>query len=264
MMSQTLERNQVVDYTAFTFIDERTLLSVSPGPKTKDWFLVIKPFDPLVWAFVLLTVITLMTLFKIKIFARKKHKTKTQSYNSLVENINKHNKSIFKNFNDEKPTSSAVKLFYGTSLVSVIVLSTAYGANFYALLTLPQYEQPVDSLADLFALLEINKKTVMVYYKVPGIERYFNTSDLSDESNFFAPLARHLNRRKLVYREDQIIEMIEKNVENVAIWSRFHLATERYLKAHLPLHIATVSFEPDILSWIAQKGSPLIKPFSRV
>lgn len=264
MISQTLERRQVIDYTTFTFIDEMTLLSNSPRPKTKDWFLVLAPFDRFVWGCVLLTVLSLMALFKVLMIFSKKHNTKAPFCNSSIENISKASDYLLENCNNDKAGSSVVKLFYGTTLLSALVLSTAYGANFYALLTLPQYEQPVDSLEDLFAFLKTGQKTVMVYSKMPGIERYFNTSDLSDESNYFAPLAQHLNLRKLFYRLDQLVEKVEENSGNVAIWSRFSLATERYLKAHLPLHIASVSFEPDRLSWIAQKNSPLIKPFNGV
>lgn len=147
--------------------------------------------------------------------------------------------------------------------MSILILGTVYGAAFYALLTLPQYKPPIDSLEDLFALISTDQRTVVSYAKNPNNNRYFNIS--SNPSNVYYPLGLHFQRtKKEFFMLEKTIEEVEKNVKNVAIATRVTLATERYLKARLPLHIASVSFEPDILGWIVEKGSPLIDPFNEM
>ena len=102
----------------------------------------------------------------------------------------------------------------------------------------------------------------MAYYKTPNLAVYFNTS--TDASNHFAPLGRHLHRRRLFYRLDRLIEVMEKTPGGVMIESRVTMAMHRYLNARQPLHIAIESFETDRLGWIAAKGSPLVAPINQV
>ncbi len=156
-----------------------------------------------------------------------------------------------------------VKFINAISFLSILILGTAYGAAFYSLLTLPQFEPPIDSLADLFKLIVTNQRTVVSYAKNPNNGRYFNIS--TNPSNVFYLLGLHFQRtNKKFYSLERVIEEVEKNPQNVAIATRVTLAAERYQKARLPLHIASVSFEPDIIGWIAEKGSPLIAPINRV
>lgn len=64
MISQTLERRQVVDFTTYTFVDELTLLSHTPKEKSKD-YLVVEPFDDKVWALCFLTAVLTLTFLQV-------------------------------------------------------------------------------------------------------------------------------------------------------------------------------------------------------
>lgn len=241
MITQTLDRHQVVDYSTFIFMNELTFISQSPKAKSKAW-LLLAPFNSEVWT---CTFLSLGMLFLLMIVIIARQNAKNDEHNTLHHH----------------PWTLSLYLLYVTGLLSVFVLCTAYGAAFYALLTLPQYEPPVDSLSSLFALISKDQRVVVAYAKNPHNDRFLNTTDHPD--NAFLPLGQHYQRtRRLFQRLDQIIAIVEGDPRNVVIATRFLLATERYLKARLPLHIASVSFEQDILGWIAEKGSPLIAPFN--
>lgn len=148
--------------------------------------------------------------------------------------------------------------------LSALVLSTVYTANFHALLTLPQYEEPIDSLPDLFNLIKDDTRIVVRSLPDPNSLRYFNVSP--DPSNEYYPLGQHYLRtnQRSFSRFDQLVSVFESDSRYVIIESRITLATERFLRARLPLHIAAIDIDPKRYGIIAQKGSPLIAPFNHV
>lgn len=148
--------------------------------------------------------------------------------------------------------------------LSALILSTVYVAYFYALLTLPQYDTPIDSLKGLFDLIKNDRKIVVKSLLDPNGVRYFNTSE--DHLNDYLPLGQHYLRtnQKNFSQYSQLVPILESNPKHVIIESRIILATERFLRARLPLHIASDNIDPKRYGIIAQKGSPLIGPLNKM
>lgn len=132
---------------------------------------------------------------------------------------------------------------------------------------MPQFEPPLDSLSDLYGILKNGNRKIEIflYSKNQNYARYANTS--SDPSNAYYLLGRHLAQSKQFNQFSDLnglIEVVEKDPQNVVIAPRIWLTTESYLKARYPLHIASGSLEADRLGWITEKNSSLVGPFNEV
>ena len=81
------------------------------------------------------------------------------------------------------------RLLYGCWMFSVIVLAIAYSCSFYSMLTLPQFEQLVDTVDDLVLLTETDQPKIC-------LEEYVKSffAKIDPNSGSLYTLSRYLNR----------------------------------------------------------------------
>lgn len=153
------------------------------------------------------------------------------------------------------------QILYSVWLFSALILSTAYGAYFYSLITVPEFEPAIDTTEDLLEAISDDSRTILSYTKAIYLHKFYSATP--ESNNLYYQIGRHLNRTKQLYSTlENLIPRIEAHPRAILFGTRLYMATQRYLKASLPLHIASAIMEPDFVAILLPKKSPLREPFN--
>lgn len=152
------------------------------------------------------------------------------------------------------------QILYSAWLISALILSTAYGGYFYSLITVPEFEPAIDTTEDLLEAISDDRRIILFYTKAIYLHKFYSATP--ETNNLYYQIGRHLNRTKQLYNTmEGMIERIEANPRAILFGTRLYMTVQRYLKATLPLHIASETIEPDCLTILLPKKSPLREPF---
>lgn len=88
-------------------------------------------------------------------------------------------------------TLHSVRLVYAVLMLSTAILATYYGSFFYAVLTLPEYESPVDTVEDILQVAENGQHRILVRQNSILLPAFAKAA--RDDRLFYA-IGRHINR----------------------------------------------------------------------
>src|SRR5690349_4317780 len=63
---------------------------------------------------------------------------------------------------NRKAIHVSMRIVYGLWICLALVLSSSYGSSFYSLLTVPEYERPVDTIENISAIAQTDHKYLIV------------------------------------------------------------------------------------------------------
>lgn len=202
----------VADFTEHVFADELTSVSRSPNSWFSDW-IVLQPFDLLVWLSslhsLLLLAITLSFVLNYTKSALKETHFRSASF--LILKL----LAIFlrqcKCIRDRMTAPSKlrillatrlannhlhqVRIIYGTWIFASLVLSTLFSARFHAMLALPHFDGPIDTLKDLARIVHDVRYIVLTVDQSSCLSTFTQSYP---ENRLFYTIGQYLNRLALV------------------------------------------------------------------
>lgn len=161
--------------TNFVFSDGMGFISRNDKLINRDW-LILKPFPTIIWIFILAVFIVIISVMNI---ADRYHPTdKNGKYNLWKFERTTRLIGIFLNqsVNTWKERGNSSRLKYGVWMFSTLILSTNYISIFYSLLTLPQYERPIDTVNDLMESIKDDSHTIWTQSNYEYLRRMFQRS----------------------------------------------------------------------------------------
>lgn len=182
-------RHQVVQFSEHTIVDSLTTWSCAPKPKQYP-FMMSLPFTPSVWAFIWFTIL-ILSIFQY-----------FNSQDTLFLALFKHYTVFVRqtiSFTSNVPTS---RILYCLWLFLSMVLSTCYLGVFHSILTLIEYEDPLDTPEAIEDAL-VNDRVILVTRKnfsYSNMMRYATPND----SSFFYTLRQHHDRHNQTFYPDPV------------------------------------------------------------
>lgn len=88
-------------------------------------------------------------------------------------------------------TFHSVRLIYAVLMLSTAILATYYGSSFYAVLTLPEYAAPVDSVEDILKIVQQDSHRLLMRQNSALLPAFLRAHP---EDRLFYAIGRHLNR----------------------------------------------------------------------
>ncbi len=190
-ISRTLDRLRAVSFSSPIFVDELTFMSLSPKLLSRDW-LVFAPFNLVVWlcnlsSGLLITVVAYGTLHSR--FASDRYGIRPPS--AVAISLQLYAVYLGQSGSLRWEQVPTVRLLYGFWVLAVLILANSYGGCFYSILAVPEFERPVDTLADVEEIARSDSGQLVTFADSSYLEMFVNAS--ADAGLFYA-IGQHLNR----------------------------------------------------------------------
>ncbi|KAJ6221499.1 hypothetical protein RDWZM_000044 [Blomia tropicalis] len=253
-ISYSSKRNMVIDFGTPMLVNELSIVSHLPKMINNDW-LMLKPFKFQVW----LTLLISMSLLSIML-----HRSFHQQYTfvrvgtDLIGIYLKQGIMIV-----HKKIGHINRILLGSWIICTLILSTGYSSAFYSILTIPQYEKPIDSIDALIDAVDSQN------YDLINVDKSLYTYHMiyaTRENYIFYKLGQNINRthQRLIFSAKKILWEVNKNPRYIAVLVRTLAVTNIFLNQMKFIHIARENILPDFTSFIYAKNSPLIIPFNQL
>lgn len=162
-----------------------------------------------------------------------------------------------------RETYLSSRLKYAVWMLAALILSQIYISIFNSIITVPEYEPPIDKITDLLNAISDDSHYIYMAENFGIFRRAFKRA--SARNRVFHQIGRHLNRTgaPTFTNDHNLIPTVERN-KNVIV-----LATRRILNALKPLasvamHIGTEVIVPTSTTIAMAKKSPLLEPFNKM
>ncbi|KAI2806526.1 hypothetical protein BLOT_008483 [Blomia tropicalis] len=248
--------------TNFVFSEGMGFISRNDKLINRDW-LILKPFPTIIWIFILAVFIVIISVMNI---ADRYHPTdKNGKYNLWKFERTTRLIGIFLNqsVNTWKERGNSSRLKYGVWMFSTLILSTNYNSIFYSLLTLPQYERPIDTVNDLMESIKDDSHTIWTQSNYEYLRRMFQRSP--PQFKVLHEIGKHMTRTNSKTFEDefQMISTVKRDPTNIVVGPRYLLhILKQMLAPEAALHVGSGNvFQTNVVIPLA-KRSPLIEPFN--
>lgn len=160
----------------------------------------------------------------------------------------------------------SISLLYSCWILASLILSIIFSSIIYSVLTIPEYERPIDTLEDLLRVARDRTKSLIVRSNVAQWNEFLQASraNTSAQSKVFRTIGTHLRESTVPMLTGTLdmIPRVEQNPKIVALGFRIGLEYRRQMYATMALHIGSGYVEQDMFGLALRKGSPLLKPFN--
>ncbi|KAJ6221970.1 hypothetical protein RDWZM_000515 [Blomia tropicalis] len=255
--SFTESRRKVVDFSEYILLNEITFLSQSPGLRDRTW-IVSQPFSRYLWYTIIGSLFLLSTI--VYGIRRTIIKCQTQSYTTIMMYI--YAISLQKSTNlIKKDKRSSLRIIYGVWMFTTLILSNSYGSSFYSILTIPEYDLPIDTAMDIYDISLNHRKTLIVRERSASWWQFVHSNP---SNQIYYQIGKHLNQSKIRMKTFLKEFMPKLNVPNspyVVIANRIVLEIHRIQFATRNLHIGNDNIGLDFMGYIMHRRSPLVLPF---
>lgn len=150
---------------------------------------------------------------------------------------------------------------YVAWLLSSLILSHLHSSTLYSLLTLPPYNEVVETVEQFMRAAA--RDTVRVISKDDGSINSA-VSRAQPKSSVFYTIKEHIRRNKVQLYHDvsEIVPILESNPMNILVSYEIKLQALQMF-ASKQLYIRAESISQLYLSWAFRKGSTLVKIFNK-
>ncbi|XP_068229311.1 probable glutamate receptor [Palaemon carinicauda] len=260
VLVQTESRVKVVDFSAPYIFSRMALLTRSPKEKTKV-FAVFTSFDVKVW--ICLTAIVLMISPVIYIISHLRSRYHTDE-EDVKDDIQWYAFNMFRSIivqgNYIHTKSGPTRLLLVIWFLCCLIFSASYSGMLTAVLAVPAYEKPIDSLEDLpravkegytLGVLEDSSSEYIFKSATDGIfKQTWNLFNHEDRKRSFVPIPV-VGMKKVI--DEKFVFITGETYGDIYAWkygrANFHFGREKFL--------------PVFPGVACQKGSPLVDNFTR-
>lgn len=173
--------------------------------------------------------------------------------------------------------SFEVRILITVWILGVLILSNSYSGCFYSILAIPEFELPIDTIADIQKISQSDRGYIITLTDSSYLQMFLTSVK---EGGIFHLIGQHMNRyalrwgkgktetlsfrtrQKMVAMDEEAVRAVEQRERITLIASRLYLATIRYVYSRKQLHLARDILSLDFVSFIFSKKSPLEKLFS--
>ncbi|KAH9401370.1 hypothetical protein TYRP_016754 [Tyrophagus putrescentiae] len=158
-------------------------------------------------------------------------------------------------------------LAYLTWMISCVVLSNIYSSVFYSMLTVPEFDRPIDTQADLARIASSNSGYQILMKAHSGFQQHFQFASASNDAPTLDRLiGLHINqtKAKMIRTQFELVKTAEERERVVVLGGKLLLSSNRFLFARRPLHIGSEGLGMTYLAVPLAKGSPLLGPFNTI
>lgn len=162
--------------------------------------------------------------------------------------------------------SESTRLIHAGWILAMLILTSAYSSALYSLLTVPEFESPIDTMQDFIRSIHRRdkgqQKLIVNYARSVYLEQFIHPQP---GNRLFEKIGRHLNRTGVkTFEFEHISGEIDRNPRYVALMARIFVKTQIRLKGLSGIHIGQENLRPDFISVLFPKGSRLKKPFDKM
>lgn len=146
-------------------------------------------------------------------------------------------------------------------MLAALILANAYSSVFYALLTVPEYEKPIDTIEDLVRIATHDTHQIIIKDQSSV---HMTIMNATPENGVYYVLRKHLERSKRERLADISagIPAVEADKRVVYLTVKMGTLARVQLFARKQLHISSEALGAIYLSWVVRKRSPLMVPFN--
>ncbi|KAI2796417.1 hypothetical protein BLOT_015361 [Blomia tropicalis] len=263
-ITRSYERSQYVDFTHFTFDDQLKFITLKPKIKSRKW-IISKPFSTILWLLIFLSLLTLSTtIFLIAMFQASIQQF--SSIDSFIKSIwiifsAMSNQSIHSKRKSLK--SCPLRIVFGVWITMTLVLTTSYSSIFYSILTIPEYEKPIDDIEDALEFMERDSRTTIftsaIYYKhfmkaKPNNQLYYSLGQYIKNTN-----------NKTIVLKGRVKTLLFNHLSTIPviiIQTAYYGAGLQKLCGTDCFHVSSTDINQDTVSIALPKGSVLLQPFN--
>lgn len=156
-----------------------------------------------------------------------------------------------------------MRLIVGIWIFCALTLSTSYSSAFYSILTVPEYELPVDSVEDLSSIARSDSRTLLVK---ENSSNWLNFMSADPSTNrVYHTIGMHLNRSGDRFTTSLVDVMPKLEVPSskyVLLANRIVLQIYRHQFSNKSMHIGKENLGIELTGYIFRKRSPLRGPFN--
>ncbi|XP_054168915.1 glutamate receptor ionotropic, delta-1-like [Oppia nitens] len=265
-LTRNSERSKAVDFTKAYITVPVTFVATKPGLKSRTW-ITITPFSTNVWLAIVMTFI-ITTLFLQYIYrikhpgANRVDSISITLFGTLLQ------QSII--IIDSKYLS--LRLIICLWLMSTMILMKTYSGIFFSILTVPEYDEPIESLDDLVRASKLADRYSVI--TVPN-SAYFDLFVRSSCCSDYYYIGKNINKtsRELLMPGstntgiDRINEggggqgAAKRNVIFIYTSVPIFYGIRKYAKVEM--HVSSETLMMDQMAMALQKGSPLLRSMNK-
>ena len=264
----TIARKAVVDFTEAVFFDEVIFMSQTPTAELKGRIFSGKVSGG-VWMANLAAflIVTGLVVYSGKVGAnqKKKQKQKTSVSTTAFEILAILLKQTIRGggngyYFHYKLNSTRIAL--ASWMLAALLLANAYSSVFYAVLTVPELERPLDTVQQLLRAAQTDSRSIITQQQ-SAMYASIAEAEPGGHTLYYA-LQQHMKRTGAVLTSSgsQMIPRIEADPKTVMVTLKNGATVRRFLSASKRLHISSESLELIDLAWLIPKKSPLRTPFN--
>lgn len=160
-------------------------------------------------------------------------------------------------FLNQKEKHGAMRLIIGIWIFCALTLSTSYSSAFYSILTVPEFELPVDTVEDIRLLASSDSKYLLVK---ENSSNWLNFIGAGRENRVYHTIGVHLNRTGVRFTTtlaETMSRLEEPSARYVILANRIVLRIYRHQYANRSLHIGRENLGIELTGYIFRKRSPL-------
>lgn len=148
-------------------------------------------------------------------------------------------------------------------MLAALILSQIYISIFNSIITVPEYQPPIDKITDLLNAISDDSHFIYMAENFGIFRLAFKRS--SARNRVFHQIGRHLNRTgaRTFTNDHNLIPTVERGTNVIVIASRRILNALKPL-ASVALHIGTEVIVPTSTTIAMAKKSPLLEPFNKM
>ena len=159
-----------------------------------------------------------------------------------------------------KESHNSLRFIYAFWMLSCLIMSNAYSSIFYSILTVPKYQDSVDSVEDISKIAQSDSRLLFIRDKTSTLNSILKAGR---DDEMYHQIRKHFerNKQKMLNIKEEIL-LVEKSSKNVVLESRSILRIYRRMQAKKALHIGREYLGLDYISMVFPKRSPLLRPFN--
>ncbi|XP_068220145.1 glutamate receptor ionotropic, delta-2-like [Palaemon carinicauda] len=259
-MTITKTRAMAADFTHLYYQDTISILSQAPSISNRT-FAVFSPFQPMVWALIILATLFLCLILKTLSMVTESRMGQTSTGSLQVISFNVF-RTIINQGNLISVSLWSHRCIFFAWYSFCMIIYALYSGTLIAVLAIPSYEKPVDSLTDLpWAVLQ--EGYTLGTSRMSMMEFLFKYATEGIYKETWA-LFNHEDRDQSFIRGDTAYEEVLKREKFLYIGPTLRAHTEALRHGREKFHIGKDSFSSMWIGYACARGAPFKKEFNRL
>lgn len=156
------------------------------------------------------------------------------------------------------------QLMYTFWLLGCVLLANLYVSVYFVLMSLPEYQKPIDTIDDLNQIALSDPRTRITTY---ADSLYYNRMVEATAGDYYYALGANIRatNSKQFHSHREMIELMQRpEVNTIAIATHYYLAYSRRMFTKRNFFIGQLNLRDEFEAMAFPRKSPIVGPFNRV